>query len=83
MLLEKREQEVIVRSVVLAFGDMVASELACFKAYGSINACQERSIKSVINTCQEQSIKSAINACQDMNSEHEHGRGAKYNRYPK
>jgi len=33
--------EVIVRSVVLTFGDLVASELARFKAYGSINGCQE------------------------------------------
>jgi len=38
---KKESREVIVRSVVLAFGDLIASELAHFKAYGSINACQE------------------------------------------
>ena len=53
MLLEKESREVIVRSVVLVFGDLVASELAGFKAYRSINACQERPIKSAINACQD------------------------------
>jgi len=46
----------IVRSVVLAFGDLVASELARFKAYGSINAYQERPIKRAINACQDISV---------------------------
>ena len=54
------------------FGDQVASELARFKAYGSINAYQEQLITSVINVygsisaCQERPIKRAINACQDI-----------------
>ena len=35
---------------------MVASELARFEAYRSINAYEERSIKSVINACQDISV---------------------------
>ena len=51
MALPKPFASSLFRDVVLAFEDLVASELVRFKPYGSINACQERPIKSAINAC--------------------------------
>ena len=53
---KKREVKSLFGGVVLMFGDLVASELVRFKAYRSINACQERPIKSAINACEDISL---------------------------
>ena len=38
---KRRAVKSLFGGVVLMFGDLVASELVCFKVYRSINACQE------------------------------------------
>ena len=53
---KKRAVKPLFGGVVLTFGDLVASELVRFEAYGSINACQARPIKSAINACQDISL---------------------------
>ena len=53
---KKRAVKWLFGGVVLMFGDLVASELVRFKAYGSNNACQERPIKSAINAHQDVSL---------------------------
>ena len=53
---KKRAVKSLFWGVVLTFRDLVASKLVRFKAYRSINACQEQPIKSVINDCQDISL---------------------------
>ena len=53
---KKESSEVIARRCSSHIPDLVASELVCFKAYRSINACQERPIKSAINACEDISL---------------------------
>ena len=53
---KKRTVKSLFGGVVLTFGDLAASKLVRFKAYRSINASQERPIKSTINACQDISL---------------------------